>query len=124
MVRTIAVIFGILFLIAGIMGFFPEYSPNNMLMGCFHINPLHNLIHSITGIIALWVGFTSHRASKIFFKIFGAIYILIALLGLYYGEQAIFGLIANNMADIGLHFVVGIIALMLGFGCCCCKSCS
>jgi uncharacterized membrane protein YtjA (UPF0391 family) len=123
MLRTIAIIFGILFLIAGVLGFYPAYSPDGQLLGYFMINPMHNLVHIITGIVALWVGFTSAHASKIFFKVFGVIYVLVALLGLYYGEHAIFGLIANNMADVGLHFVVGIIALFLGFGCCCSSSC-
>lgn len=123
MLRALAILFGILFLIAGILGFIPMYSPNDQLIGYFLINPLHNLIHIITGIIALWVGFSSAHASKIFFKIFGVMYVVVALLGLYYGDQPIFGLIANNMPDVGLHFVVGIIALILGFGCAG-KSCS
>ena len=117
MLRAIAGIFGILFLIAGVLGFFPSIAPNSQLLGCFLINPVHNLVHIITGIIALWVAYTSVHASTIFFKIFGIVYVLVALLGLYYGEQPIFGLIANNMPDVGLHFVVGIISLILGFGC-------
>jgi hypothetical protein len=45
--------------------------------------------------------------------------VLIALLGLYYGDQEIFGVVANNLSDVVLHFVVGTIALALGFGCSC-----
>jgi hypothetical protein len=119
MLRAIAVIFGILFLLAGILGFIPSYAPDNMLLGYFHINPMHNFAHLITGIIALWVGFTSMAASKLFFRIFGVIYVLVALLGLYYGEEPVLGLIANNIADVGLHLVIGIIALFLGFKCQC-----
>jgi hypothetical protein len=117
MVRTIAFIFGILFLIGGILGFMPAYAPNGMLVGCFYVNPAHNLIHLITGIIFLVVACKGLCATKIFFKIFGIIYVIVALLGLYYGDQPILGIIANNSADVGLHFVTGIIALLLGFGC-------
>lgn len=119
MIRVVAVVFGILFLLAGILGFSPSFAPNDMLGGYFHVNPAHNLIHLVTGLIALWVGFGSVHASKMFFRIFGVIYVLVALLGVYYGDQDIFGVVANNMSDVVLHFVVGIIALALGFGCSC-----
>lgn len=120
MVRVVAVVFGILFLLAGILGFFPSFAPNDMLGGYFHVNPAHNLIHLITGLIALWAGFGGMRASQMFFRVFGVIYVLVAVLGVYYGDQEIFGVVANNLPDVVLHFVVGIIALALGFG----KPCS
>jgi flagellar biosynthesis protein FlhB len=119
MVRVVAILFGILFLLAGIFGFFPSFAPNGMLGGYFHVNPAHNLIHLITGLIALWAGFGGVHASKMFFRVFGMVYVLIALLGLYYGDQDIFGVVANNLSDVVLHFVVGTIALALGFSCSC-----
>lgn len=117
--RAIAFIYGIIFVIAGILGFYPDWSPNNMLLGYFHVNAMHNLVHLISGIIGLWVGFSSRYASQLFFRIFGIVYVIIAILGLYTGPEPIFGIIANNMADVGLHFIVGIIALIIGFGCSC-----
>lgn len=119
MIRVVAIVFGILFLLAGILGFFPVCAPNDMLGGYFHVNPAHNLIHLVTGLIALWVGFGSVYASKMFFRVFGIVYVLVAVLGVYYGDHNICGIVANNPADVVLHFVVGIIALGLGFGCSC-----
>lgn len=115
MLRTVAIIFGIFFLIAGVLGFMPAYAPDGNLFCCFRINPAHNIVHIATGIIALWAGFSSHGASKIFFRVFGVLYFFVALLGIYYGDQPILGVIANNMADVGLHLVIAVIALYLGF---------
>ena len=55
MVRTLAVIFGILFVAAAVLGTMPVYTPEGNLFSLFCINPVHNLIHLVTGIIALIV---------------------------------------------------------------------
>jgi hypothetical protein len=55
-------------------------------------------------------------ASRTFFRIFGIVYALVALLGFYYGDQALLGLIANNTADTWLHVVLAVVMLFLGFG--------
>jgi hypothetical protein len=115
MLRLFAIIFGIAFLGAGILGFSPEYAPNNFLLGSFHVNAVHNLVHIITGVFALWVGFSSFYATRLFFQIFGVVYLLVAILGFYYGENHIFGLIANNIADAWLHLTIAITSLFFGF---------
>jgi hypothetical protein len=111
-----AVIFGIVLLVIGILGFVPNISPNGMLFWVFHVNPLHNVIHLLSGLIALWVGSVSIPGSKLFFQIFGVIYALLAVLGFGYQQASIFTLIANNMADAWLHLILGVAALYLGFG--------
>ncbi len=116
MLKTIAVIFGIILLIVGILGFIPAVTPEGYLLDLFHVNPAHNWIHLITGIIALICGFTSRKSSRLFFQIFGVIYAIVALLGIYYVDRPILGFIANNVADVILHIVIAVIALYLGFG--------
>jgi hypothetical protein len=74
-------------------------------------------LHLLTGIFALYAGIVSARLAGMFFRNFGILYVLVAILGLYYGDHPIFGVIANNMADVKLHAVLGTIALILGFGC-------
>jgi len=39
----------------------------------------------------------------------------VAVLGLFSGDQPVLGLIANNMADVGLHFLAAGAALWCGF---------
>jgi hypothetical protein len=116
MLKTIAIIYGIVFLIIGILGFLPTISPEQHLIGIFRINAAHNIVHLLTGIIAIGVGLKDARASSIFFRIFGVIYLIVAILGFYYVNEPIFGIIANNMADAWLHVLIAIVTLYLGFG--------
>ncbi|HET6719083.1 MAG TPA: DUF4383 domain-containing protein, partial [Rhodocyclaceae bacterium] len=58
----------------------------------------------------------SDEASRMYFKVFGVIYALVALLGFGYANAPILGLMANNLADAALHAVIAVVALFLGFG--------
>jgi hypothetical protein len=115
MLKTASIVFGIAFLVAGVLGFVPVITNNQMLLGIFHVNAAHNVVHLLSGAIALWAGLTSVAASRLYFRIFGVVYALVALLGLYVGDGLLLGLISNNMADVGLHFVIALAALALGF---------
>lgn len=114
--KTIAVVFGIIMLIIGTLGFFPQFMTGSDLFGLFRVNTNHNIIHLVTGAVALICGLSSVKASLLFFKIFGVIYGLVALIGLYHGNQDLFnGLIANNIHDVWLHAIISAVALYLGF---------
>lgn len=115
MLKTIAIIFGVIMLAVGVLGFIPQANPNGLLLGIFHVNFIHNLIHIATGIVAILSGLSSEYASRVYFQVFGVIYALVALLGFYYGEQPILGIIANNTADNFLHTAIALISLYLGF---------
>lgn len=119
MLKTIAVLFGIIMLVIGILGYFPEVAPDGMLFGTFHVNSIHNLIHIVTGVVALLCGLGGSHPSRIFFRVFGVIYGIVAILGFYYVNEPILGLVANNLADAYLHAVIAVIALWLGFCRCC-----
>ena len=56
------------------------------------------------------------EASRTYFRSFGIVYALVAVLGFYYGDQPLLGLIANNSADTWLHVVIAVVSLYLGFG--------
>jgi hypothetical protein len=116
MLSTISKVFGVALLAAGVLGFIPAFTPNGRLLGLFEVNGLHNLIHLSSGVVALWTGFSSEAASRKYFQIFGVLYALITVLGVFYGDRAILGLVAHNTADIFLHIVIAGSALVLGFG--------
>jgi Domain of unknown function (DUF4383) len=103
------------FVAVGALGFVPALVPDGKLLGLFEVNAMHNLVHLVTGVIAILVGINGESASQMFFRIFGVIYALVAVLGLFYGEQPLLGTIANNQADVGLHAVIAVVALYLGF---------
>jgi hypothetical protein len=115
MLKKIAVAFGVIFVVVGVLGFIPAFVTDGRLLGMFEVNSLHNLVHLVTGILAIVVGVMSERASRMFFRIFGVIYALVAALGLYSGSEPLLGLIANNTADVALHAVIAVVALYLGF---------
>lgn len=115
MLKTIALVFGVIMILVGILGFIPQVNSGDLLLGIFRVNDAHNWIHLITGAVAVWCGLTTSHASRLFFKIFGIIYAVVAVLGFFYMDHAILGIVANNMADNLLHIVIAVGSLYLGF---------
>lgn len=121
MVKAAAILFGIVFLAVGICGFFPsittpmEGMDGGMLLGIFHVNLAHNIVHLASGAVFLLCGLAGAGASRTFFKIFGVVYLLVAILGFMNGDKPILGMIANNMADVWLHVGLSVVMLFLGF---------
>jgi hypothetical protein len=113
--KRAAILFGIVFLLVGILGFVPGVTTNEMLLGIFHVNAAHNVVHLLSGAAALACGLASPRASRLYFRIFGAVYGLVAILGMVHGDGHLLGLISNNMPDVWLHVAISIAALVLGF---------
>ena len=116
MVKTAAILFGVVFLFVGILGFVPSITKDEMLLGIFHVNFAHNVVHLASGAVFLLCGMAGAGPSRMFFKIFGIVYALVAVLGFYYGDNAILGIISNNSADTWLHIVLAVVMLFLGFG--------
>lgn len=114
-VKTAAMVFGVVFVIVGILGFVPAFTPNGYLLGIFEVNGLHNMVHLLSGIAAL-VASKSYKYSRLYFQVFGIVYGLVALLGIFHGDNDIFGVLAHNVADIFLHVIITAAALYFGFG--------
>jgi len=114
MVKNLAIIFGIVLVVLGVAGFIPALAPSGMLFGVFAVDAMHNTVHLLTGAIALAVGLSSERASTVYFQIFGVIYAILAVLGFARGSAPIMGM-ANNYADAGLHLLIAVVTLYIGF---------
>jgi hypothetical protein len=106
-----AKIFGIVTLLLGILGFVPGITTDQYLLGIFHVDTVHNVVHILTGLLALMLAGSS---AKMFFKIFGLVYLLVAIVGFVQGDTVL-GLMGNNMADTWLHVVIAAVALYFGF---------
>ena len=121
MVKSAAILFGIVFLVVGVLGFVPAVTPpmadgsGGMLLNMFHVNTAHNIVHLASGAVFLLCGMAGAGASRAFFKIFGLVYALVAVLGFMKGDGLILELIANNMPDVWLHVVLAVSMLFLGF---------
>jgi hypothetical protein len=116
MAKTMAVLFGVVFLLVGILGFVPAVTKDEMLLGIFHVNTAHNAVHLLSGVVALLCGMSGVAASRMYFRIFGLVYAAVAVLGfLNPGDVKLLGLISNNSATTWLHVVIAAVSLIVGF---------
>ncbi len=115
MLKTLAIVFGVVFLLVGVLGFVPGVTNDQMLLGIFHVNAAHNVVHLLSGAVALWAGLTSTAYARMYFRIFGIVYAIVAVLGFVSGDGMLLGLISNNTADTWLHVAIAVVALILGF---------
>jgi hypothetical protein len=115
MVKAAAIIFGIVFLAVGILGFVPGVTTNDMLLGIFMVNAAHSVVHIASGIIFLIAGMASAGASRMWFRIFGVVYALVAILGFMTPNGMLLGMISNNVADTWLDVILAVAMLFLGF---------
>lgn len=121
MTKRLAVAFGVVFLIVGVLGFIPGVAPvsettgHSMLFGVFAVDAVHNWVHMLSGLAALFTGFASAHAARMYFRIFGVIYALVAVLGIFVGRGELLGIMAHNVPDVVLHLAIAIIALFIGF---------
>jgi uncharacterized membrane protein HdeD (DUF308 family) len=114
MAKTVCKILGVVFLLVGVCGF---AAPN--LLGA-HLTPAHNLVHIVSGIIALYFGFAGTLSgAKTFCLVFGVVYLALGILGLALGEPPdrmwnVAGILHLGTADHGIHVLLGIIFLAGG----------
>lgn len=114
MAKTVCKILGVVFLLFGIAGF---AAPT--LLGA-HLNPPHNLVHIVSGVIALYFGFAgSLSGAKGFSLVFGVLYLTLGLLGLVLGnpmENHLWhvGPLHLGTVDHGIHFLLGAVFLAGG----------
>lgn len=106
---------GIVLTAVGVLGFVPGITTDGMLLGIFEVDTVHNLIHLATGVVALLAAMGMGLSTSLFFKVFGVVYALVAVLGLVMGSP-ILGLVNANMADHVLHLVLAAVFLYAGFG--------
>jgi hypothetical protein len=116
MLKKIGLAFGVVLLLAGLAGYVPALTPDGKLLGVFAVNGAHNIVHILTGVIALAIALASPANMSTFFKVFGVVYALVAVLGFFSGDQPLLGIIAHNAADMWLHVAIAVVTLWIGFG--------
>jgi len=115
MAKTISTILGIVFLLVGLVGF---VKPD--LMGT-HLSLAHNLIHIISGAVALYFGLAGTlSAAKTFCFAFGVVYGLLGVAGFLLGKRAtdprlfkiLPGILELGRVDHTLHIMLGILFII------------
>lgn len=115
MIQKLAWVFGAVFLAIGVLGFVPGITTDGHLLGIFEVDTVHNIIHLLSGLFFVWGALASEKVAHKIFKVFGAVYALVAVIGLVQGDTVL-GLISTNMADHVLHIVLAVAILYIGFG--------
>ena len=114
MAKTVCKILGVVFVLVGVVGF---VAPT--LLGA-HLTPVHNLVHIVSGAIALYFGFAgSPSAAKGFCLIFGIVYFLLGVAGWFLGTGpehmfSIGTLLMLGKMDHIIHILLGIVFLIGG----------
>ena len=83
MAKTVCKLLGLIFLIVGIAGIF-----SHNLLGA-HLNMAHNMVHIVSGVVALYFGFSgSYSGARGFCLLFGLVYLLLGVCGWFLGTGA------------------------------------
>ncbi|QQG37979.1 MAG: DUF4383 domain-containing protein [Candidatus Kaiserbacteria bacterium] len=114
MVQKLAWVFGIVFLAVGALGYVPAATQNGMLLGIFQVDGLHNVIHLLSGALAIAVAMSGQYA-RLYFQVFGVVYAVVTVVGFVQGDTVL-GLIMTNTADHVLHLILAVALLWIGFG--------
>jgi hypothetical protein len=121
--RNFALIFGIVFIAAGVAGFVPSlvYPPeggdthgHGLLLGLFPVNTLHNAVHLLFG---LW-GLAASRSAAgavTYARGVAIIYAVLAIAGLLPATQDGFGYVPLYGKDVWLHAVLALVAAYFGW---------
>jgi Domain of unknown function (DUF4383) len=125
MANKICTVLGIVFLLVGVAGFVMP-----ALLGA-HLSMAHNVVHLVSGAVALWLGLKgTPSAAKTFCIVFGAVYLLLGVAGFVAGSQGdpgvpgpadarllkvIPGVLELGTMDHIIHVLLGAIFLIGGF---------
>lgn len=126
--RTMALIFGIVFLVIGAGGFIPGINDTTAVpkdgltmthgfgheLGLFPVNTLHNIVHLLFG---LWgvLASRSYGGARTYFRAVAVIYGLLTVMGLVPGLDTTMGLVPIYGNDVWLHALLALVAAYFGW---------
>lgn len=125
--RYFALVFGIIYVLAGLAGFIPGlvvHGPDmppiavdalyGRVLGLFPVNILHSLVHLALGVWGI-AAYRSYAGSRAYGRGLAVIYGVLTLLGLIPATNTLFGLVPLYGNDIWLHALTAIVAAYFGW---------
>jgi len=109
MAKTSAWVFGVIFIIAGVWGFFG----GNTAVGFLAADWLSSLVHVVVGVVLLALAAKPAVVNTL--KAVGVVYVVIAVLGFIQGSWVLGGVFATSQVSNWFYLVVGIVIAVLGF---------
>ena len=100
MAKRFALMLGGVLLVVGMAGWLTGGHDHELVV--FGINMAHNMVHVLSGALAIAASFAGERPAKLYCAIFGAIYALVGIAGLLNISAAV-DLLNLNLADNVLH---------------------
>jgi hypothetical protein len=114
MAKTVCKLLGVVFVIVGIAGF---VSPHLLST---HLTPAHNVVHLVSGAVALYFGFAgSAGGARGFCFLFGIVYLALGICGFLLGGEGhlwhvIDDILMFGRRDDAIHVLLGVIFLAGG----------
>lgn len=126
--RYFALVVGIAFVLAGIAGFIPFFTPPphadaphlilnsnyGLLLGLFPVNTLHSIFHFSVGVFGIYA-YRNYVMSRFFSRFLGVTLGIFTVMGLIPQLHTTFGYFPLYGHDIWLHGLEAVIGLYLGF---------
>lgn len=115
MMKTAALIWGLFFLLLGLLGMIPSFAMEGTIFGVLTANPLYGALYWITGVIGLLVGISSQQAARFYFEVTGVVYALLAIFGFFQGARQLSESIPFSSTSTWFHTIIAVVALALGY---------
>lgn len=125
-IRLFGLLYAIMFFFVAVMGYIPSFvDADGYLFGLFALDTYDNLLHAFSGTWALIAAIISVRQITLYFKIFGTLYFLDGVIGLFLGNAFLdFGIFKYGIADNTFivnfllnipHILIGGISMLAGY---------
>ena len=125
-IGTVAMVFGIVFLVGGLAGFFPSPPPPNappltvehghgLALGLLPVNTLHNIVHLLFGALGIAAARGVLLSARGYLQLVAVAYGLLIVMGLIPATQTTFGLVPIWGNDVWFHLLLAAPAAYFGF---------
>jgi hypothetical protein len=126
LIRTLGIAYFFMFVGVVALGYVPGVNDENGLMfGLFELDLYDDSLHLLSGIWAGISALISRAATVFYFRLFGILYFLDGVMGLFVGSGYLdFGIFINGVLDLDLttrilanlpHLMIGGFAIFTGF---------